>query len=103
MDEAGLNLGMTRRFARSIAGERAIGSVPRNKGANVTLLGVLSLDGLIAVMTIPGGMSTEVFLTYVTQVERASIMARGSSRYGQSPRSSRALLCELRLSLSAQN
>jgi len=26
---------MTRRFARSIGGERAIASVPRNKGANV--------------------------------------------------------------------
>lgn len=50
------------------AGERAIGSIPRNKGGNVTLLGALSLDGLIASMTISGSTNTEVFLTYVTQV-----------------------------------
>jgi len=30
--------------------------------------GALSLDGLIAAMTVPGSVNTEVFLTYVTQV-----------------------------------
>jgi len=34
VDEAGLNLSMTRLFAR------VIGSIPGNKGGNVTLLGV---------------------------------------------------------------
>lgn len=68
VDEAGLNLSMSRLFARAQAGERAIGSIPRNKGENVTLLGALNLDGLIASMTIPGSTNTEVFLTYLTQV-----------------------------------
>jgi len=59
---------MSRLFARAHGGERAVNSVPRNKGGNVTLLGGLSFDGLIASMTIPGSTNTEVFLTYVTQV-----------------------------------
>lgn len=46
-----------------MGGERAVHSVPRTKGENVTLLGALSLDGLIAAMTVPGSVNTEVFLT----------------------------------------
>jgi transposase len=68
VDEAGLNLSMSRLFARAVRGERAVGSIPRNKGGNVSLLGALSLDGLIATMTVPGSTNTEVFLTYVTKV-----------------------------------
>ncbi len=68
VDEAGLNLSMSRLFARAQAGERAIGSIPGNKGGNVTLLGALNIDGLIASMTIPGSADTAVFLTYITQV-----------------------------------
>lgn len=30
--------------------------------------GALNLDGLVAAMTVPGSINTEVFLTYVTQV-----------------------------------
>ena len=35
---------------------------------NVSLIGALNLDGIVAAMTIPGSTNTEVFLTYVTQV-----------------------------------
>jgi len=31
VDEAGLNLSMTRLFARALEGERAIGSIPGNR------------------------------------------------------------------------
>lgn len=68
VDEAGLNLSMSRLFARAIDGERAIGSIPGSKGGNISLVGALNLDGLIAAMTVPGSINTEVFLTYVTQV-----------------------------------
>lgn len=68
IDEAGLNLSMSRLFARAKDGERAVGSVPGNKGGNVTLVGGLGLDGLVASMTIPGSINTEIFLTFVTQV-----------------------------------
>jgi transposase len=68
VDEAGINLSMSRLFARAVNGERAVGSIPGNKGGNVSLIGALNLDGLIASMTVPGSTNTEVFLTYVTQV-----------------------------------
>lgn len=68
VDEAGLNLSMSRLFARAIEGERAVGSIPGTKGGNVSLIGALNLDGLIAAMTVPGSTNTEVFLTYVTQI-----------------------------------
>ncbi|WP_190240964.1 transposase [Nostoc sp. 'Peltigera membranacea cyanobiont' 210A] len=55
-------------FARAVNGERAVGSIPGNKGRNVSLVGALNLDGLIAAMTVPGSINTEVFLTYITQV-----------------------------------
>jgi transposase len=59
---------MSRLFARAFDGERAVGSIPGSKGGNVSLVGALNLDGLIAAMTVPGSINTEVFLTYVTQV-----------------------------------
>ena len=46
----------------------AVGSSPGSKGGNVSLIGALNLEGLVAAMTVPGSTNTEVFLTYVTQV-----------------------------------
>lgn len=43
VDEAGLNLSMSRLLARALEGERAVGSIPGTKGGNVTLLGDLTL------------------------------------------------------------
>ncbi|UJL32481.1 hypothetical protein C6N34_009730 [Cylindrospermopsis raciborskii Cr2010] len=42
LDESGINLGMSRLFARSQDGQRAIGSVPGNKGKNISLIGALN-------------------------------------------------------------
>ncbi|NMF67494.1 transposase [Brasilonema octagenarum] len=68
VDEAGINLSMSRLFARAVNGERAVGSIPGSKSGNVSLIGGLNIDGLIASMTVPGSTNTEVFFTYVTQV-----------------------------------
>ncbi len=68
VDEAGLNLSMSRLFARAVNGDRAVGSTPGTKGGNVSLIGAINIDGLVAAMTVPGSTNTEVFLTYVTQV-----------------------------------
>jgi transposase len=59
---------MSRLFARAVNGERAVNSIPGSKGGNVSLIGALNLDGIVAAMTIPGSTNTEVFLTYVTQL-----------------------------------
>ncbi len=48
VDESGLNLGMTRTYGRVKRGERLYDSAPRNRGQNISLIGALSCDGLIA-------------------------------------------------------
>jgi transposase len=68
VDEAGVNLAMTRLYGRAPTGERVIGSVPQNYGPNVTMLGALGVQGLHAVMTVDGATDTDVFRTYVRQV-----------------------------------
>lgn len=68
VDESGVNIGMARLFARSGRGERAVGHQPRNTGENVSLVGALSLDGLIATMSVQGSVNTDVFLTYLYHV-----------------------------------
>lgn len=59
---------MVRLFGRAFPGERAVDSVPRNRGTNVSLIGALSLDGLIASMTLSGSVEPAVFLSYVNEV-----------------------------------
>ena len=67
IDESGVNLAMTRRYGRAPRGERVVGAVPHNYGANVTMLAALSLQGIEAVMTIDGATDAEVFRAYVEQ------------------------------------
>jgi transposase len=61
---------MTRRYGRAPKGERVIGAVPQNYGANVTMLAALGRRGVEAVMTIEGATDAEVFRVYVQQVLR---------------------------------
>ena len=68
VDESGLNLGMTRLYGRAPRGERLYDSCPRDRGKNISLIGALSMDGLIATMSIPGSVNTNVFVTYVQEV-----------------------------------
>jgi transposase len=64
---------MTRRYGRAPKGERVIGAVPQNYGANVTMLAVLGSQGVEAVMTIEGATDAEVFRVYVEQVRRPTL------------------------------
>jgi len=68
LDETGVNIAMARHYARSPQGARVHTSKPVNKGKNVTVLGALSLDGLIASMTVEGRADVQVFLTYVQTI-----------------------------------
>jgi hypothetical protein len=53
VDECGSNVALTPLYARAPKGERATGSVPRNRGKHTTLIASLSLQGMGAAM-IPG-------------------------------------------------
>lgn len=68
IDECGSNAAMSRRFGRSRRGTRAHDSRPVNYGDNLTILGALNLDGMLAAMTIPGATTKEVFFAFVTEV-----------------------------------
>ena len=59
---------MTRRYARAPKGERAYGSVPRNRGPNTTLLASMSLLGMGGAMAVEGATTKAVFEAYVEQV-----------------------------------
>lgn len=59
---------MTRLYGRAPRGKRLYDSCPRNQGKNISLIGALSWDGLIATMSIPGSVNTDVFLTYIQEV-----------------------------------
>jgi transposase len=56
---------MTRRYGRAPRGERAYGSVPRNRGKNTTLLASMSLEGMGEAMAVEGSTTQKVFEAYV--------------------------------------
>lgn len=59
---------MTRRHARAARGERAYGSIPFGHRRRLTLLGALTRDGLVAVMTIQAATSAAVFVAFLKDV-----------------------------------
>jgi transposase len=67
VDEAGINLAMTRLYGRAPKGERSVGSIPLNYGAHITLLGARGVEGLQAVMTVAGATDMAVLRSYVQQ------------------------------------
>lgn len=65
VDECGTHTSMTRRYARAPKGERAYGSVPRNRGKNTTLIASMTIGGMGEAMAVEGSTTGEVFETYV--------------------------------------
>ncbi len=59
---------MTRRYGRGESGKRVYDDRPGNKGKNVTLIGAMSDEGLIATMTLTGGLDTAAFLVFIEQI-----------------------------------
>jgi len=68
VDETGVNIAMVRPYARSPKGERAYAPAPVNTGKNITVLGALSLEGLVEAMTIEGSSDGQVFATFIQQI-----------------------------------
>lgn len=59
---------MARLYARAPKGERAHVSAPVNKGKNVTVLGALSLAGIVEAMTIEGSADGQGVSTFIQDV-----------------------------------
>ncbi len=64
-----MNLGFTRLYGRAPKGERLYDSEsPGNSGQNISLIGAMSIHGLIAAMSILASVDTNVFLYYVENI-----------------------------------
>lgn len=74
VDECGSNIALTPLYARAPKGQRAHGSVPRNRGKNTTLLASLSLSGIGACMLIEGAVNARAFEAYVEQILAPSLV-----------------------------
>ena len=68
IDETGINQAMTRHYGRGEGGIRVDDDCPGNKGPNITLIGAMSDEGLIATMTFPGSLNSDSFLVSIEQI-----------------------------------
>lgn len=69
IDETGMHMGLTRLYGRAPKGERLYDSEsPGNRGQNISLIGGMSINGLIATMSIVGSVNTDVFLFYIQKI-----------------------------------
>jgi transposase len=65
VDEAGCQLGMDRRFARSASGQRAHCKRPFYRGDNINLIGAVATDGLRCPWEVVGTINGEMFAAFV--------------------------------------
>ena len=68
LDETGVNLGMTRRYARAEGEERAHGSAPKNHGKNETIVGSIRINGEMTALHFPGSLNGEAFHAYTEKI-----------------------------------
>jgi transposase len=68
VDEMGTNISLSPLYGWAKKGQRAHCSVPRNRGANTTLLSSMSVDGMGPSLAVEGATNREVFETYVERV-----------------------------------
>jgi len=67
LDESGVTTEMTRRYGPAPRGERVGEGTPAGHWHTLTVLGALSVDGLLAAMTVESPTDGEVFLVYLEQ------------------------------------
>jgi transposase len=68
VDETGTHIAMTRRYARALKGELAIGVVPRNYGSILTLVSALSCTGILTQMVFDGAINKSLFVGFVKEL-----------------------------------
>lgn len=67
IDESGINLALTRLFARAPKGKRARGTRPQKRGKNVSLIGAIGLNGLITQVSLFGSTDGLTFEAFIAQ------------------------------------
>lgn len=67
VDESGTHTGMTPRYGRAPRGQRVVGSAPRNRGPNVTLLAALTPGGIGPALVVEGAADRLAFMAYLRE------------------------------------
>jgi transposase len=65
LDEFGINLTMTRTYARAPRGQRAVVTEPFQQGHNFSVISAMGGAGLCAPFLIEGAINSEIFTRYV--------------------------------------
>ena len=73
VDEMGTNTSLSPVYAYSLRGRRAYAKVPRNRGANTTLLASMSLEGMGPCLAVQGPTTARVFEAYVQKALAPSL------------------------------
>jgi transposase len=68
VDEMGTNTSLSPIYGWSKKGERAYGSVPRNRGRNTTVLASMGVEGMGPSLAVEGATTARVFETYLERV-----------------------------------
>ena len=75
MDETGSHIAMTPLYAYAPKGQRAVGKVPRNYGATMTLIASLSMQGMGEAFLLDGAADAAAFEVYIEQILAPSLHA----------------------------
>lgn len=67
IDESGVNLALTRLFARAPKGQRARGARPHKRGKNVSLVGAMGFNGVITQVSLLGATDGLTFEAFIAQ------------------------------------
>ena len=67
IDQSGVNLALVRLQARSPQGQRAYGNRPNKRGKNVSIIGALGFNGMIAQSSFIGGTDALTFEAFISQ------------------------------------
>jgi hypothetical protein len=75
---------MTRLYAHGLGGARIHEGTPDSRWKVLTILGAISLRGMIATMTIEAATDREIFLAYLDKLFMPEVTARRCGGDGQS-------------------
>lgn len=68
LDESGVSTQMTKRYGRAQRGRRIAEATPEGNWKILTILGAMSVRGMIATMTVEAATDAEIFLAYLDHV-----------------------------------
>jgi transposase len=68
LDESAVLTDIARRYGRSPRGQRATAKVPFGNWKRLSVLGAISLDGIIAAMSVEAATDSAIFAAYLEQV-----------------------------------